>query len=130
MPTQKGALYLAVFVDMYSRKVIDWPISARMKKPLMIDHFLQRYYKEHPKIGLIIHTDQVAQYTSSNYQVTLKKYSTISSVSKKEHPYDTALMESFYKTIKREFIQDAKFLKIEHARAQTLEYIDFYYNIK
>ncbi|MBC6971097.1 DDE-type integrase/transposase/recombinase, partial [Bacillus sp. Xin] len=50
IPTQKGTLYLAVFVDMYSRKVIGWSMSTRMKDSLVIDAFLQGYKKEHPKI--------------------------------------------------------------------------------
>ncbi|WP_141525796.1 IS3 family transposase [Bacillus pseudomycoides] len=102
IPTPKGTLYLAVFVDMYSRKVIGWSMSTRMKDSLVIDAFLQGYKKEHPKIGLIIHTD----------------------------PYDNALMESFYKTIKRELIQGAKFKTPEHARKEIFKYIELYYNTK
>ncbi|MGE6964040.1 DDE-type integrase/transposase/recombinase [Bacillus thuringiensis] len=61
IPTQKGILYLAVFVDMYSRKVIGWFMSTRMNDSLVIDAFLQGYKKEHPKKELIIHTDQGSQ---------------------------------------------------------------------
>ncbi|MGX1460773.1 transposase InsO family protein [Bacillus thuringiensis] len=78
IPTQKGTLYLAVFVDMYSRKVIGWSMSTRMKDSLVIDAFLQGYKKEHPKKGVIIHTDQGSQYTSGNFQTTLKKYGAVS----------------------------------------------------
>ncbi|MGE7717692.1 DDE-type integrase/transposase/recombinase [Priestia megaterium] len=64
IPTQKGTLYLAVFADMYSRKVSGWSMSStRMKDSLVIDAFLQGYKKEHPPTGLIIHTDQGPQYT-------------------------------------------------------------------
>lgn len=77
IPTQKGTLYLAVFVDMYSRKVIGWSMSTHMKDSIVIDAFLQGYKKEHPKIGLIIHTDQGFQYTSSNFQTKLKKYEVV-----------------------------------------------------
>ncbi|WP_430795121.1 DDE-type integrase/transposase/recombinase [Bacillus cereus] len=54
IPTQKGTFYLVVFVDMYSRKMIGWSMSTRMKDSLVIDAFLQGYKKEHPKVGLII----------------------------------------------------------------------------
>ncbi|EOO65535.1 hypothetical protein IKE_03438 [Bacillus cereus VD196] len=130
IPTQKGTLYLAVFVDMYSRKVIGWSMSTRMKDSLVIDAFLQGYKKEHPKKGLIIHTDQGSQYTSGNFQTTLKKYGAVSSVSRKGNPYNNALMESFYKTIKRELIQGAKFKTPEQARKEIFKYIELYYNTK
>ncbi|OTW90201.1 hypothetical protein BK702_09895 [Bacillus thuringiensis serovar cameroun] len=83
-------------------------MSTRMKNYLVIDAFLQGYKKEHPKKGLIIHTDQGSQYTNSNFQATLKKYGAVSSVSRKGNPYDNALMESFYKTIKRELYYNTK----------------------
>lgn len=102
IPIPKGTLYLAVFVDMYTRKVIGWSMSTRMKDSLVIDAFLQGYKKEHPKIGLIIHTE----------------------------PYDNALMEFFYKTIKRELIQGAKFKTPENARKEIFKYIELYYNTK
>ncbi|KOP63650.1 transposase [Bacillus sp. FJAT-21351] len=130
IPTQKGTLYLAVFVDMYSRKVSGWSMSTRMKDSLVIDAFLQGYNKEHPPTGLIIHTDQGSQYTGNNFQAILKKYGAVSSVSRKGNPYDNALMESFYKTIKRELIHGAKFTTPEQARKEVFKYIDLYYNTK
>lgn len=65
-------------------------MSTRMKDSLVIDAFLQGYKKEHPKKELIIHTDQGSQYTSGNFQTTLKKYGAVSSVSRKGTPYDNA----------------------------------------
>ncbi|HDR7791156.1 TPA: DDE-type integrase/transposase/recombinase [Bacillus paranthracis] len=88
------------------------------------------YKKEHPKIGLIIHIDQGSQYTSSTFQATLKKYGAISSVSRTGNPYDNALMEYFYKNIKRELIQGAKFRTTEQARTEIFKYIELYYNTK
>ncbi|MDZ4406742.1 hypothetical protein ORM92_23135 [Bacillus cereus] len=84
-------------------------MNTRMKNSLVIDAFLQGYKKKHPKLGLIIHTDPGSQYTSSTFQATLKKYGAIPSFSRKENPYVNTLMEPFYKTIKRELIQGAKF---------------------
>jgi len=130
IPTQKGTLYLAVFVDMYSRKVTGWSMSTRMKDTLVIDAFLQGYRREDSPKGLVIHTDQGSQYTGSNFQAILKKHSAISSVSRKGNPYDNALMESFYKTIKRELIQGAKFETPEQAQQEIFKYIEMYYNTK
>ncbi|WP_142387908.1 integrase core domain-containing protein, partial [Bacillus thuringiensis] len=69
-------------------------------------------------------------YTGSNFQSTLKQYGAISSVSRKGNPYENALMESFYKTIKRELIQGAKFRTPEQARIEIFKYIELYYNTK
>ncbi|AQZ48413.1 DDE-type integrase/transposase/recombinase [Paenibacillus larvae] len=65
-------------------------MNTRMKDSLVIDAFLQGYQKEHPKAGLIIHTDQGSQYTSSNFQATIRKYGAVSSISRKGNPYDNA----------------------------------------
>ncbi|EOO24069.1 hypothetical protein IIU_06856 [Bacillus cereus VD133] len=96
--TQKGTLYLVVFVDMYSRKFIGWSMSTRMKDSLVIEDFLQGYKKEHPQTGLIIYTGQGSQYTSSNFQTTLKNYGAVSSVSRKGNPYANVSLESFCKS--------------------------------
>lgn len=71
-----------------------------------------------------------SQYTSSNFQAILKKYGAVSSVSRKGNPYNNALIESFYKTIKRELIQGAKFQTPEQAQTKIFKYIELYYNTK
>ena len=130
IPTKKGILYLAVFLDIFSRKVSGWSMSRNMKDTLVIDAFMQAYGKEHPKKGLIVHTDQGSQFTSGNFQAILHQYGAVSSVSRKGNPYDNAVMESFYRTIKRELIQDAKFETPEQAQQEIFKYIELYYNTK
>jgi len=128
--TREGMLYLAVNIDIYSRKIVGWSMARRMKDDLVIRAFLQAYRREHPAKGLIIHTDQGSQYTSAAYQSTLRKYNIISSMSRKGNPYDNALMESFYKTIKRELINEADFQSIDQAQLEIFKYIETYYNTK
>lgn len=84
-------------------------MNRKMKDTLVQDAFIQAYGKEHPDVGLIVHTDQGSQFTSGNFRVLLAKYHAIQSNSRKGNPYDNAVMESFYRTIKRELIQDAKY---------------------
>ncbi|OZV11714.1 hypothetical protein CIW83_13780 [Tissierella sp. P1] len=124
VPTRKGTLYLAVFIDMFSRKVVGWSMGSRMKDTLVIEAFLQAYGKERPKFGLIVHTDQGSQYTSGNFRTTLVKYGATHSNSRKGNPYDNAAMESFYQTIKRELIQDAHFATPEQAQKEIFKYIE------
>lgn len=130
VPTKKGILYLAVFLDIYSRKVSGWSMGRQMKDALVMDAFMQAYGREQPEKGLIVHTDQGSQFTSGNFQTLLRTHGAISSVSGKGNPYDNALMESFYRTIKRELIQDAKFETPEQAQQEIFKYIELYYNTK
>ncbi|WMM26040.1 IS3 family transposase [Tissierella sp. MB52-C2] len=130
IPTRKGTLYLAVFIDIFSRKVVGWWMGSRMKDTLVIEAFIQAYGKQRPNCGLIVHTDQGSQYTSGNFRTTLAKYGATHSNSRKGNPYDNAVMESFYKTIKRELIQDAHFATPEQAQKEIFKYIELYYNTK
>ncbi|MBP2643345.1 MAG: transposase for insertion sequence element [Firmicutes bacterium] len=91
---------------------------------------MQAYGREHPKEGLVVHTDQVSQFTSGNFQTLLRSHGAVSSVSRKGNPYGNALMESFYRTIKRELIQDANFETPEQAQHEIFKYIELYYNTK
>ena len=130
IPTRKGTLYLAVFLDIYSRKVVGWSMNKKMKDTLVQDAFIQAYGKEHPDAGLIVHTDQGSQFTSGNFRSLLAKYHAIQSNSRKGNPYDNAVIESFYRTIKRELIQDAKYESPEQAQKDIFKYIEMYYNTK
>jgi putative transposase len=130
IPTNKGTLYLAVFMDIYSRKVVGWSMGNRMKDILVMDAFMQAYGKEHPESGLIVHTDQGTQFTGGKFQSLLKKYEAVHSQSRKGNPYDNAVMESFYRTIKRELIQDANYESPEQAQKEIFKYIEMYYNTK
>ncbi len=130
VPTKKRTLYLAVFIDVFSRKVVGWAMDTKMKGQLVINAFNQAYGKEQPKPGLIVHTDQGTQYTSGNFQSLLKARKSIHSESRKGNPYDNALMESFYRTIKRELIQDAHYETPEQAQDDIFKYIELYYNTK
>lgn len=130
IPTKKGTLYLAVFLDIYSRKVVGWSMERKMKDSLVVDAFIQAYGKEHPSTGLIVHTDQGSQFTGGNFRALLAKYGAIHSNSRKGNPYDNAVMESFYRIIKRELILDAKYETPEQAQKEIFKYIELYYNTK
>ena len=130
IPTKKKTLYLAVFIDIFSRKVVGWAMDTKMKEHLVISAFNQAYGKEHPNSGLVVHTDQGSQFTSKNFRMLLKSKKAIHSQSRKGNPYDNALMESFYRTLKRELIQVSKFETPEQAQKEIFKYIELYYNVK
>ncbi len=130
IPTRHGFLYLAIFIDIFSRKVIGWAMDTRIRETLVISAFNQAIGREHPKEGLIVHTDRGAQYTSQQFQTLLLRYGCQQSMSRKGNPYDNAVMESFYRTLKRELVQDANYDNPEQARMDIFKYIELYYNTK
>jgi putative transposase len=128
VPTQEGYLYLAAFLDLHTRKIVGWSISSTMADRLVVDAFLQGFGKELPAPGLIVHTDQGPQFTSGTFIMLLRSKGAIPSNSRKGNPYDNALMESFYKTLKRELVHDAGFRTKDEARKALFNYIELYYN--
>lgn len=87
-------------------------MGNRMQDQLVTDAFNQAYLRERPKGGLIVHTNQASQYTGARFQDLLKKKKCTSSMSRRGNPYDNALTESFYKTLKRELVNDAHFASL------------------
>jgi len=126
--TKLGYLYLAVFLDIYSRRVVGWSMERTLKENLVIRAFLQAYWKEKPQESLIVHTDQGSQYTGNNFQAVLQAGGAIHSNSRKGNPYDNAMMESFYRTLKRELTKGANYETPEQAQKAIFQYIELYYN--
>ncbi|HBQ0643397.1 TPA: transposase family protein, partial [Streptococcus pyogenes] len=98
---------MSVLIDVYSRKIVGWAMGRRMQDKLVTEAFNQAYNREKPKEGVIVHTDQGSQYTGAQFQDLLRWKKCKSSMSRKGNPYDNALMESFYKTLKKELVNDA-----------------------
>lgn len=131
IPTQSGFLYLAVVVDTFSRKIVGWSMSTRMLENLVIDALEQAVGRENiPENGLVFHSDQGTQYTSRAFQKSLKTHGIEQSVSRPGNPYDNAVAESFFKTIKRELVKGKNFGSQEEARQEVFKYIELYYNTK
>jgi len=130
IPTRHGFLYLAVFIDVFSRKVTGWAMDTRIKDSLVMSAFYQAIGREHPEKALIVHTDRGSQYTSQRFGALLLRYGCRQSMSRKGNPYDNAIMESFYRTLKRELVQGANYDNPEQARMDIFKYIESYYNTK
>ena len=128
IPTRHGWLYLTVFIDIFSRKVTGWAMDTRIRDTLVLSALNQAIGREHPKGGVIIHTDRGAQYTAQRFQALLLRYGFRQSMSRKGNPYDNAIMESFYRTLKRELVRDAHYDNPDQARLDIFKYIETYYN--
>lgn len=126
--TEKGWMYLAVVIDLYSRKVVGWSLSNRMTKELVISAMQMAIRTRKPKAGLIAHSDRGSQYCSKDYQKLLKDNKIECSMSKKGDCYDNACAETFFHSFKVEWIYDEEFVSHEVCRASVIEYIEIFYN--
>lgn len=126
--TKEGFLYLAVMMDIFSRKVVGWSMGKRMSERLVMDALNQAYGREHPRKGFIVHTDQGSQYTGFNFRALTSSLGGQCSNSRKGNPYDNAMMESFYRTLKREQIDGKNYQTREEAEKDVFKYIELYYN--
>jgi len=126
--TNEGWLYLAVIIDLYSRKVVGWSINKRMTKQLVIDALNMGIKNRKPDKGLIFHSDRGTQYASHDFQKELWKNTMRSSMSRKGDCWDNAVAESFFSTIKTELIYQNKYKNRKQARQDIFQYIAVYYN--
>jgi len=128
IPTRRGWLYLAVVLDLYSRRVIGWSMSERIDKQLAIDALMMAIQKRCPAPGLIHHSDRGIQYASSAYRTILKAHDMVQSMSGKGNCYDNACVESFFSNLKNEETFHRDFHERDEARAAIFKYIEVFYN--
>jgi transposase InsO family protein len=126
--THEGWLYLAVVLDLYSRRVIGWAVSNRMKKELAIRALDMAVALRKPPKGCIHHSDRGSQYCSHEYQKRLHQYGFEISMSGKGNCYDNAVVETFFKTIKAELIWRHPWHTRRLAELAIFEYINGFYN--
>lgn len=128
--TARGWVYLAVVMDLYSRRIVGWHISDRMKRDLALNALKMAISLRQPPAGLIHHSDRGSQYTSTDYQMLLKRNNIQSSMSGKGNCYDNAAVETFFKTLKAELVWRINFKTREQATRIINDYIMNFYNRK
>lgn len=128
IPTRAGWLYLAVLVDLYSRRVVGWAMSERQTTTLVIDAWRMAWAQRRPRAGLLHHSDQGNQYTASLYRTILTRRGVVLSLSRKGNCYDNAVVESFFSTLKNELTHDRSFQDRTEARQAIFQYIEGFYN--
>lgn len=130
IPTDEGWDYLAVVLDLGSRRVVGFSQGERMTVGLTINAFERAKRMRNPKEGLICHSDRGSQYTCAKYQKLIKDCGFISSMSRPGTPYDNACVESFFATLEKNFLSFKKFKTREEARSEIWSYIEGRYNSK
>lgn len=126
--TEKGWLYLAVIMDLYSRMIVGWSMSERMTAVLVTDALQMALWRRNLPRGAILHSDRGSQYCSKDYQKLLSDHKLLCSMSKKGDCFDNAAMESWNHSLKVEAIHGEKFKTRAQAKNQVFDYIDVYYN--
>jgi len=126
--TRVGWLFLAVLIDLYSRKVVGWAMGAQHSQELAATAWRMAAEQRRPPPGLIHHTDQGALYRASEYRSGVESSGARLSMSAKGNPYDNAVVESFFSTLKNEMVHHRTFDTREQARAAIFEYIEVFYN--
>ncbi len=126
--TDEGWLYIAAVMDLYGQKIIGLSMSERMTKDIVINALNDAYKRAGRPTGVILHSDRGSQYCSSDYQVLLKKYGFICSMSRKGNCWDNAPMESFWGKMKCEWLYGNHYKTREEARAAVFEYVEIFYN--
>ena len=126
--TKRGWLYFAGIVDVYSRRAIGYAMDTRRDEALVETALEMALWSRRPYTGLLHHSDRGSQYTSHGYRGILQSQGIVLSMSQKGDPYDNALMESFFGTLKAECVERHTFQTIEQARACIFEYLEVFYN--
>lgn len=126
--TRTGWLYLAVLLDLYSRKVIGWSMSERNNKELVLDALNMALERRRPQTRVLHHTDRGCTYGSDDYRSKLVASGLMPSMSRKGDCYDNAVAESFFSTLKNELVYGQRFASRDHARLEIFKFIEIYYN--
>ena len=126
--TLEGWLYLAVLLDLYSRRVVGWAMSQRITVELTEQALTMALAKRAPTAWLLHHSDRGSQYAATSYQRVLDEYGLIPSMSRKGNCWDNACVESFFGTLKRELVYQRQYATRSEATQDIFEYIEVFYN--
>jgi putative transposase len=126
--TERGWLYLTVFIDLFSRMVVGWALSSSLASQMVLTALHRAIRSRHPGAGLIIHSDRGVQYACHDFRKLLDKHGFVQSMSRKGNCWDNAVAESFFSIIKSEMIHHTRFKGPQDTLAAVFEYIEVYYN--
>lgn len=126
--TNLGWLYLAVILDLYSRRVIGWAMDTHMRDELTLCALEMAVINRGDVRGVIHHSDRGSQYASNDYRNALEKYGLVASMSRKGDVWDNAVAESFFGSFKQELVHDANWQTPQEAKPVIFDYIEIFYN--
>jgi len=128
--TWQGWLYLAVVIDLYSRRVVGWSMKSSLHRELVLDALLMAVWRRKPHGRVLVHSDQGSQYGSDEWQRFCRAHRLTTSMSRRGNCYDNAVAESFFSSLKKERIRRKIYRTRAEARADVFDYIEVFYNRK
>src|SRR5690606_28287605 len=128
LPTGQGFLYFAAIKDLCTKKIVGWSMSATIDAKLVVDALVMAFTRQRPSAGLVLHSDRGSQYASADFRAKLKQYGMRQSMSRRGNCYDNAPMESFFSSLKGEYLEHQHFATHEAARAAVFAYVEAFYN--
>lgn len=126
--TWQGWLYLAVVVDLYSRRVVGWSMKPTLAREIVLDALMMAVWRRKPQHRVIIHSDQGSQYSSDDWLRFCKQHNLEPSMSRRGNCWDNAVAEAFFSSLKKERIKKRIYKTRELARADIFDYIEVFYN--
>lgn len=128
--TDEGWLYLAVVLDLFSRRVVGWSMSERADAQLACRALKSALRQRRPGSGLLHHSDQGCQYTSGAFSTELDRHGIVCSMSRRGNCWDNAVTESFFGKLKREWVRGKRYRTRQEARQDVFLYLEVFYNRK
>ena len=128
--TLEGFAYLAVVIDLYSRRVVGWSLQSRQTADVVLQALLMAVWRRKPKNKVLIHSDQGSQFTSSDWASFLRAHNLEHSMSRRGNCHDNAVAESFFNLLKRARIRRRVYKTRAEARQDVFDYIEMFYNPK
>jgi transposase InsO family protein len=126
--TAQGWLYLAVIIDLFSRRIVGWSMSERIDRKLALDALRMALAQRRPQPGLIHHSDRGSQYASGDYQQLLAQHGLRGSMSRRGDCWDNAVAESFFASLKLELVYQVQWRTRAEVRTAIFEYLELFYN--
>lgn len=128
LPSRCGWLYLTVFIDLFSRMVVGWCVSSSLSHEGVLEALYRAIWRRRPPAGLMIHSDRGVQYCCEAFRKALAIHHFVQSMSRKGNCWDNAVAESFFGTLKSEWLSHINLYDKDHAERELFKYIEHYYN--
>lgn len=128
--TAEGWLYLAVVLDLFSRRIVGWAMEPTLQRRLVLSALSMAVHNRRPDAGLLCHSDRGSQYASEDYQKALSDAGILCSMSRRGNCYDNAPTESFFASLKRECVYRHRFATRSEARTILFQWMEVWYNRK
>ncbi|MDA0744977.1 MAG: IS3 family transposase [bacterium] len=128
LSSRAGWLFLVVFIDLFSRRVVGWCVSPSLGHETVLQALSRAVWRRRPDPGLMIHSDRGIQYCCDGFRKAIHTHQFVQSMSRRANCWDNAAAESFFRSLKTEWLYHTDLIDLEHAERELFEYIEMFYN--